>query len=273
MPFIETADKTTLFYNDWGSGRPVVLIHGWPLDSDMWEYQAQHLASRGRRVIAYDRRGFGRSSQPWHGYDYDTLADDLKSVLDTLNLGDVTLVGFSMGGGEVARYMGRHGGVRVGRTVLISAVTPFLLQSPDNPDGVDAATFDAMRDGLLHDRPAFLAAFGKQFYGAGLLNFAVSSEILQWSLMMALRGSARATYECIRAFSETDFRSDMAAFNVPTLIIHGDSDATVPLEKSARRAAEMISGAELFTYSGAPHGLMVTEKERLRVDLLDFICG
>ena len=271
MPFIETNDKTSLFYNDWGSGKPVVLIHGWPLDSDMWEYQSVFLASQGLRVISYDRRGFGRSSQPWSGYDYDILADDLKAVLDELELSDVTLVGFSMGGGEVARYMSRHGGARVAKAVLISAVTPYLLQTTDNPDGVDRGTFDQMVDGLQKDRPNFLATFGKKFLGAGLLNFTVTNEIQQWMLMMALLGSPKATIDCVRAFSETDFRQDMAAFHVPTLVIHGDSDVTVPLEKSGQVAASMISSAQLKVYAGAPHGLFFTEKDRLNQDLLAFI--
>ena len=271
MPFLETNDRASLFYNDWGNGAPVVLIHGWPLDSDMWEYQSVFLASQGLRVIAYDRRGFGRSSQPWSGYDYDTLADDLHCVLEKLDLTDVTLVGFSMGGGEVARYMTRHGGERVARTALVSAVTPCLMQTPDNPDGVEKSVFDQMIAGLEKDRPNFLATFGKQFFGAGLLNFTVTSEILQWSLMMAMLGSPKATIDCVRAFSETDFRPDMAAFRRPTLIVHGDSDATVPIDKSARVAAAMIPGSELKEYPGAPHALMFTEKDRLNQDLLAFI--
>ena len=271
MPFIETADKTRLFYNDWGSGPPVVLIHGWPLDADMWEYQSVFLASQGLRVVAYDRRGFGRSSQPWTGYDYDTFADDLKAVMDGLELDGATLVGFSMGGGEVARYMSRHGGARVAKAVLVAAVTPYMLHAPDNPDGVPRSTFDGIIEGLQKDRPHFLATFGKQFFGAGLLNFTVTAEILQWSLTMAMLGSPKATLDCVRAFSETDFRPDMAAFRVPTLVIHGDSDATVPVEKSGRIAAKMIPGAELREYSGAPHGLFFTEKDRLNQDLLAFI--
>lgn len=271
MPFIETADKTTLFYNDWGAGRPVVLIHGWPLDADMWEYQSTFLASHGVRVIAYDRRGFGRSSQPWTGYDYDTFADDLKAVLDELDLADVTLVGFSMGGGEVARYMSRHGGARVAKAVLVSAVTPCMLQAPDNPDGVPRSVFDEMVEGVQADRPHFLAAFGKQFFGAGLLNFTVTSEILQWSSTMALMGSPKATVDCIRAFSETDFRGDMPAFKVPTLVIHGASDATVPAAKSGQLAAKLIAGAEYMEYPGAPHGLFFTHKDKLNQDLLAFV--
>jgi pimeloyl-ACP methyl ester carboxylesterase len=199
------------------------------------------------------------------------MADDLGAVLETLSLTDVTLVGFSMGGGEVARYMSRRQGARVAKAVLISAVTPYLLQSSDNPDGVPRATFDQMIDGLRKDRPSFLATFGKQFFGAGLLNFTVTAEILQWSLMMAMMGSPKATLDCVRAFSETDFRRDMAAFRVPTLIVHGASDATVPPEKSGRLAASMIAGAQLIEYAGAPHGLFFTEKDRLNQDLLAFI--
>jgi pimeloyl-ACP methyl ester carboxylesterase len=271
MSFVETTDGTSIFYNDWGRGKPVVLIHGWPLDGDMWEYQWPFLLANGLRVIVYDRRGFGRSGQPVGGYDYDTMADDLKTVLDHLDLRDVTLVGFSMGGGEVARYMRRHHADRVSKAVLVSSVTPYLVQANDNPGGVPRKTFDAMVEGLQQDRPSFLATFGKQFFGAGLLNFTVSSEILQWSLMMALLGSPKATIDCVRAFSETDFRGDMAAFQVPTLIIHGDGDATVPPAKSARLAAAMIAGAKLKEYAGAPHALFFIEKDRLNQDLLSFI--
>jgi pimeloyl-ACP methyl ester carboxylesterase len=270
MPFIETSDTTSLFYNDWGTGRPVVLIHGWPLQADMWEYQSVFLASHGLRVIAYDRRGFGRSSQPWTGYDYDTLADDLATVLETLDVHDATLVGFSMGGGEVARCIGKHGSSRVAKAVLVSSVTPYLQKGADNPDGVDKSVFDQMVDGLHNDRPHFLAAFGKQFFGAGLLNFEVTSEILQWSLGMALQASPKATLDCVRAFAETDFRADLAAVRVPTLVIHGGSDATVPADKSGRLAAALVAGAEYKEYDGAPHALFFTERDRLNRDLLEF---
>jgi pimeloyl-ACP methyl ester carboxylesterase len=271
MPLVRADDGTELFYNDWGSGRPVVLVHGWPLQSDMWEYQSVFLASHGVRVIAYDRRGFGRSGQPWGGYDYNTLADDLKNLIEALDLRDVTLVGFSMGGGEVARYLGRHGDDRVSGAVLVSSVTPYLRRADDNPDGVERGNFDQMIEGLLKDRPNFLAGFGKQFFGAGLLNFSVSAEIQQWALMMALQGSARATLACVRAFSETDFRADLLAMRVPTLVIHGDSDATVPIASSGRLTAAPVRGAELKEYEGAPHALMYTEKDRLNNDLLAFI--
>ncbi|WP_159993610.1 alpha/beta fold hydrolase [Roseomonas sp. 18066] len=272
MPFAKAQDGTELFFKDWGAGKPVVLIHGWPLNADMWEYQAPVLAAEGFRVISYDRRGFGRSGQPWNGYDYDTLADDLAAILEHLDLRDATLVGFSMGGGEVARYLARHGAAgRVAKAVLVAAVTPFLLRTADNPDGAERAIFDEMVEGVKVDRPHFLAGFGKKFFGAGLLNFAVSSEILEWSSMMALQASPKATVDCIRAFSETDFRGDLPAFRVPTLIIHGDADATVPIDISARKTAALIPGAELIEYEGAPHALVFTEKDRLNQDLLTFL--
>ena len=271
MAFLEAGDGTRLFYNDWGAGPPVVLIHGWPLDSDMWEYQARALANSGLRVVAYDRRGFGRSDQPWSGYDYDTLADDLHSVMAKLDLRGATLVGFSMGGGEVARYLSRHGAERVARAALIAAVTPFLLKTPDNAEGADASVFDQMVAGLERDRPSFLASFGKAFFGAGLLNFSVSSELLQWAQTMALLGSAKATIDCVRALSQTDFRADMRAFTVPTLIVHGTSDHTVPIDVSGRRAARMVPQARFLEYDGAPHALFYTERDRLNADLLGFV--
>ena len=271
MPYFETSDGTAIHYNDWGSGEPVVLVHGWPLDADMWEYQSVFLARNGYRVITYDRRGFGRSGQPWSGYDYDTLASDLAALIEKLNLSGVTLVGFSMGGGEVARYVGAHGASRVARAALVSAVTPDLLKGPTNEDGVDASVFDQMVDGLQSDRPGFLAPFGKAFYGAGLLNFSVSSEILQWSLQMAMLASPKATVDCVRAFSQTDFRADLAKLTVPTLIVHGDADATVPFAASAEKTARLLPHARLEVYGGAPHGLMYTERDRLNNDLLAFL--
>jgi pimeloyl-ACP methyl ester carboxylesterase len=271
MPFIETEDETTLFYNDWGSGRPVVLIHGWPLNADMWEYQSTFLAEQGCRVVAYDRRGFGRSDQPWRGYDYDTLADDLAAVLEALELEQVTLVGFSMGGGEVARYLARHGAGLVAKAALVSAVTPMLAKRSDHEEGVEVAVFDQMVAGLREDRPGYLADFGKQFFGAGLLNMKVSSDILNWAQGLALQGSLRATLECVRAFSETDFRADMAALTMPTLIVHGDADATVPIDVAGRAAARLVPHAVLKEYEGAAHGLFYTEKDRLNADLLALV--
>ncbi len=271
MASIKTQDGTELFYTDWGAGHPVVLIHGWPLDADMWADQAVFLAEKGFRVIAYDRRGFGRSSQPWMGYDYDTLASDLAAVIEGLQLDHVTLVGFSMGGGEVARYLTRYGTGRVAKAALVSAVTPYLLKTGDNPAGVDQTVFDEILAGLQQDRPNFLSGFGAKFYGNGVLTKNVSTEMLQWSLQMAMLGSLRATIECAKAFAMTDFRPDMAAFTVPTLIIHGTADSTVPIDSSARIAAKLIRGSTLIEYDGAPHGLHATAKHRLNEDLLRFI--
>jgi len=262
-----------LNYCDYGQGNPVVLIHGWPLDHTSWEYQLAELPLHGVRVIAYDRRGFGKSSKPWDGYDYDTLADDLKAVLDKLDLQNVTLVGFSMGGGEVARYMSRHHGARVSKVVFVSSVTPYLLKTDDNPDGVDKSTFDEMIENLGKDRPDFLTMFGKQFYGVGLLSKPVSQATLDWSQSIALQAAPNATTVCARSFSATDFRQDLKAINVPTLFIHGDADQTVPFKNSAERAVKLVPNAQLVAYEGEPHGLNVTAKDRLNRDLLTFISG
>ena len=271
MPFSKSADGTAIHYTDWGTGHPVVLIHGWPLSGAMWEYQAMFLAANGCRVIAYDRRGFGESGKPYAGYDYDTFADDLAALLDGLDLTGVTLVGFSMGGGEVARYLARHGTRRVARAVLVAAVTPMLARTPDHPEGAPAKVFEDMIAALVDDRPSFLAAFGKKFFGAGMLNFAVSSAVLDWSGRLALMASPKATVDCVRAFGGTDFRRDMAAFTVPTLIVHGTSDDIVPIDVSARAAARLVPGARLVEYDGAPHGLFFTERLRLNADLLNFV--
>jgi pimeloyl-ACP methyl ester carboxylesterase len=217
------------------------------------------------------RVGFGKSDQPWTGYDYDTMAADLQAVMEHLDLRGATLVGFSMGGGEVARYLARFGTERVAKAVLLSAVTPMLLQTPDHPEGADQAIFDKMLDGLATDRPNFLAAFGKQFFGAGLLNFTVTTEILEWSLWMAMQASPKATTDCVHAFAGTDFRPDMKAFTIPTLVIHGTSDATVPIDISGRAAAKMIPGAQLIEYDGGPHATFFVNKDQLNTDLLAFV--
>ncbi len=260
-----------IHYQDLGAGKPVVLIHGWPLSHASWEHQLLELPKHGLRVIAYDRRGFGASSKPWSGYDYDHFADDLKAVLDQLDLHDVTLVGFSMGGGEVARYMARHNGARVARCVLVSAVTPYLLKSEDNPDGVPGEAFDEIKTALLEDRPAFLGEFVKKFYNVSLLRKPVSEPVLQWSAGLAAPASAKATIDCVDAFSRTDFRADLRALQVPTLIIHGADDQTVPLALSAARMQKYLPHAEYKVYEGAPHGLNVTHKDALNADLLRFI--
>ena len=265
-----TGENVDLHYVDLGQGRPVVLIHGWPLSHKSWEYQLAELPKHGLRVIAYDRRGFGESSKPWNGYDYDSLADDLHALLEHLDVKDAVLVGFSMGGGEVARYIGRHGQSRIGAVALVSAVTPYLLKTADNGNGVDKSVFDEMVEGLVEDRPGFLEGFGKKFFGVGLLSHPVSSATLQWAQGMALPASPKATVDCVRAFSETDFRADLAKITVPTLIIHGTGDETVPPAASGDAAAKALPSAEYKRYDGAPHGLFVTHKDQLNADLIAF---
>lgn len=267
---VAAKDGTHLYVKDWGSGPPVVLIHGWPLSADSWEHQAVHLAENGHRVIAYDRRGFGRSEQPWGGYDYDTLADDLAAVMDDRGLSAAALVGFSMGGGEVVRYLSRHGAAKVRKVALIASVVPYLLKGRDNPDGVPGSTFDDMKAQVDKDRPAFLESFFKVFYGQGMVS-GVSQGVLDWSSHVAFDASAKATKACIDAFGRTDFRPDLPMVTVPTLIIHGTSDKTVPIDPSARAAAKAIPQAVLKEYEGAPHGLLATHAERVTRDLLEFL--
>lgn len=262
-----------LAYQDAGTGRPVVLIHGWPASHAMWQYQSAELPRHGIRAIAYDRRGFGHSSKPWEGYDYDTLADDLKGLLDGLNLQDVTLVGFSMGGGEVARYMARHGGARVAKVVFVGSVTPYLLKTDGNPEGVDPAIFRQMLEGLNKDWPDFLATFGKQFFNVGMLKQPVSQATLDWMQHLALQASLKATLDCVHAFAETDFRNDFAGISVPALVIHGDADQVVPPEASANRTVELLRSVQYKVYEGGSHGLFVTHKDELNRDLVQFVTG
>ena len=271
MTYIKTRDNTKLFVKDWGSGRPVIFIHGWPLSADSWDDHAMAVSEAGRRAIAYDRRGFGRSGQPWDGYDYDTLADDLADVIEATGATDATLVGFSMGGGEIARYMSRHAGKNVTRAVLISSVVPYMLKTDSNLNGVDASVFDQMTDGMKADRAGFFATFFNDFYGVGLVTQPVSDEVLEWSRSIAMQASLKATLACAEAFATTDFRTDLASFNVPTLIIHGTADKTVPIDATGRQAVRGIAGAELIEYEGSPHGLLVTDKLRITSDLLAFI--
>jgi pimeloyl-ACP methyl ester carboxylesterase len=276
MPFIEARDGTEIYVKDWGheGGRPVILMHGWPLSADSWDAQALALAEAGYRVISYDRRGFGRSDQPWDGYDYDTFADDLADVIESAELdGGIALVGFSMGGGEVARYMSRHGGKGVSQAVLVGAVVPYLLKTADNPNGADETVFDGIQDGIRKDRADFFRGFFKDFYGVGMISHPVSQAVLDHSWTMAMQAGLKGTLACVDAFGKTDFRPDLASFTVPTLIIHGTSDATVPIDASARAAAAGISGARLIEYDGAPHGLFATHGERLTADLLEFLRG
>jgi pimeloyl-ACP methyl ester carboxylesterase len=237
----------------------------------MWEYQIEHLVENGCRVITYDRRGFGKSSQPWEGYDYDSLADDLSEIIEELALEDATLVGFSMGGGEAVRYFSRHGGKGVSKIVLAGSVTPFMLKTEDNPDGLPQSEFDKMETQLRTDRMEFLETFGKAFYGVGLISKPVSSAFLLNNMMVAANASPRATIECLKAFSTTDFTSDLATVTVPVLIIHGDADKTVPIEASGDKTAKLLPSAQYLKYDGAPHGFFYTEKERFNRDLVQFI--
>lgn len=271
MAVIETKDGITLHVKDAGKGRPVVLIHGWPLTGDMFEYQTVALLEAGYRVITYDRRGFGQSSHPATGYDYDTFADDLATVLEKLDLQGANLVGFSMGGGEIARYLSRHGASRIAKVALVSSVVPYLLKGQDNPDGVDESVLEDMKKQIRTDRFAFLQTFAKMFYGVGIVSKPVSEALLDWTFDLAVMASPVATLRCVDAFGKTDFRPDLKSFTVPTLIIHGDSDKTVPIAAAGRAAAKGIPGSRFIEYSGEPHGLFATVPEKLNADLIGFI--
>ena len=271
MDYVTTADKTRLYVKSWGTGRPVILLHGWPLSADSWDDQAMAIAGAGYRTIAYDRRGYGRSSQPWSGYDYDTLADDLAAVIEQTGAQDAIVAGFSMGGGEVARYMSRHGGKGISKAVLISSVVPYMLKTQDNPEGTDQSVFDGMAKSMKEDRAKFFSTFFKAFYGVSLLSHDTSEEVLEWSRSVAMQASLKATLDCAKAFATTDFRPDLAAFRVPALIIHGAHDKTVPIEAAGRAAAVAIANATLIEYDDGAHGLQATHKNQLSKDMLDFI--
>ena len=272
---IKTRDGAELFVKDWGSGRPVILTHAWPLSSDCWDHQAVALVEAGYRVIAYDRRGFGRSSQPDSGYNYDTYADDLAAVIDSTGAKDVTLIGFSMGGGEIVRYLSRHGSSRVIKAGLVATVVPGLAKSANNPNGVDPSFFNGLKDNLRKDRPTFLAGLLKDvFYDVETSRKStnpVSQAVLDWSMQMAMQASIRALIESVDAFGKEDFTADLAAVDVPTLILHGNADKPVPFELTAKRAAAAIKQSKLIEYPGATHGLLVTERERVTHDLLEFL--
>lgn len=275
MKFIKSQNSDSgpveLFYEDWGTGHPIVFIHGWPLDHQMWEYQTRVLPALGFRCIVYDRRGFGKSDKPWSGYDYDTFADDLKSVLDHLDLENVTLVGFSMGGGEVVRYFSRHGGKRVSKVVLLASIAPFTLKTADNPDGVPKEVFDNIIKALENDRGYFLAGLLKVFYGVDENNQPVSQSLLDWNLALGMQALPKATIDCVHAFGETDFRTEMSAISVPALVIHGDADNIVPIKPTGEQASKLITDSVYKVYNGAPHGLLVTERDKFNKDLVDFI--
>lgn len=273
MGTFTTKDGTELYYKDWGSGPPVVFSHGWPLSADAWDEQMLFLASNGYRCIAHDRRGHGRSSQPWHGNDMDTYADDLAELIEHLDLQDAVLVGHSTGGGEVTRYIGRHGTGRVASVVLIGAVPPLMLKTPANPEGQPKEVFDEIRDGLLRDRSQYYQDLSAPFYGANRPGAKVSQgtrdAFWRWCMQAGLKGA----YDSVAAFSETDFTEDLKKFDVPTLIIHGEDDQIVPIAASAMLSSKLVRDATLKVYPGAPHGLTATHKDEVNADLLEFMGG
>jgi len=271
MTRITTQDGTRIFYKDWGKGRPVVFSHGWPLCADAWDDQMMFLAERGYRAIAHDRRGHGRSSQTWDGNDMDTYADDLAALIEALDLNDAVLVGHSTGGGEVARYIGRHGGARVAKAVLVSAVPPQMLRTAANPGGLPMETFDAIRAGVAQDRSQYFKELSVPFYGANRSGAQVSQGLRDEFWFMSMQASLKAAYDCIKQFSETDFSDDLKSFDMPALVVHGDDDQIVPIGNAGQLSAKLIRNATLKVYPGAPHGLPSTHKDRLNSDLLTFI--
>ena len=268
---ITTSDGTQIYYKDWGTGRPVVFSHGWPLSADAWDDQMVFLASRGYRAIAHDRRGHGRSSQPWNGNDMDTYADDLATLIESLDLQDAVLVGHSTGGGEVSRYIGRHGTSRVARVVLVGAVPPLMLKTKANPGGLPIAAFDAIRAGVSADRSQFYKDLSEAFYGFNRPGAAVSQGARDAFWLQGMQVGLKGALDCIKAFSETDFTADLKKFDVPTLIVHGDDDQIVPIDDSARLSSKLIPNATLKIYPGAPHGLTTTNKDQFNADLLAFL--
>ena len=272
MSTITTKDGTQIHYKDWGSGQPVVFSHGWPLSSDSWESQMFFLASKGYRCIAHDRRGHGRSSQPWNGNEMDTYADDLATLMEKLDLKNAMLVGFSAGGGEVARYVGRHGTKRVAKAVLVSSVPPLMLKTPANPGGLPIKVFDGIRAASVANRSQFYKDLaGGPFFGFNRPGAKVSQGLIDWFWMQGMTAGHKNTYDCIKAFSETDFTEDLKKFDVPTLVIHGDDDQVVPIDAAGRASAKLVKNAKLTVYPGAPHGLTDTHKDKLNADLLAFL--
>lgn len=271
MPYATAKDGTRLFYKDWGKGEPIVLLHGWPLTGDTFDDLALALADNGYRSIIPDRRGFGRSDQPWNGYDYDTFTDDVAAILDEAGIdGPVAIAGFSMGGGEVARFQTKYPG-RTSKAILISSVVPYMLKTDDNPNGVPQATFDDMTKGMKEDRAAFMIDFAKDFFGQGVIDRPVSQGVLDDFWRQAMMAGQRPTLGAAKAFATTDFRPDLANFPAETLVIHGDEDKTVPIDATAREVAKAVPGAKLIEYAGSAHGVFATDKQRLIDDILAFL--
>ena len=266
-----TQDGTQIYYKDWGTGQPVLFSHGWPLSADAWEDQMMFLGAHGFRCIAHDRRGHGRSGQPWQGNDMDTFADDLAALVEELQLKDVIHVGHSMGGGEVARYIGRHGTQRIAKAVLIAAVPPLMLKTAANPGGLPMDAFDKIRAGVLADRSQFFTDLTLPFYGANRPGTKVSQGLRDAFWLQGMQASLKGVFDCIKAFSETDFTGDLEKFDIPTLIIHGDDDQIVPIGASAQLASQLVKGSTLKIYPSAPHGLCATHKDQLNADLLAFL--
>jgi pimeloyl-ACP methyl ester carboxylesterase len=273
MPYAKAHDGCMLYYKDWGRGSPVALIHGWPLSSDTWDPVALMLVEAGHRCIFHDRRGFGRSDQPWEGYDYDTFTDDLAAVLHHAGVNEpVSLVGFSMGGGEVARFVRTQGRQRVRKAALVGSVVPYMLKTDENPNGVDQSTFDQMAAGITKHRADFFKDFAKSFFGNGVISHPVSDAVLDDFWRQAMMAGLRSTLAAAEAFASTDFRPDLRAFEgIATLVIHGTSDATVPIDATAREVVKQVPGAKLIEYDGSPHGVFATDTERLCNDLLEFL--
>jgi non-heme chloroperoxidase len=271
MDRITTNDGTEIFYKDWGSGQPVVFSHGWPLNADVWDDQLYLVASNGFRAVAHDRRGHGRSGQPWNGNDMDTYADDLAELMDTLNLQDAILVGHSTGGGEVTRYIGRHGTSRVAKAVLLSAIPPLMLKTDANPGGLPIEAFDQLRAGIAADRSQFYRDLSEPFYGANRPGAQVSKGVRDAFWMWSMQVGLRAAYDCVKVFSETDLTEDLKRFDVPTLIAHGDDDQIVPIGASALMSSKLVKDATLKVYPGAPHGLAGAHKDEFNRDLMSFI--